>query len=283
MTSVRVGKVGSAVYPPGAEIGSRLLSEFQFVWILRGSAAWWFAGDTRELRPGQLLLVPPGHEDRWQWDRHQPTTHGYVYFRFSSDRRTRSDSDPWPLLRSMSHDDPLPTTLRYLLNLDMTAERDQVTAAEIVRFVLTLFVRGAPGHQRAGLPPAVDAVIEHVYQVWTPSGVARAVSLDELAAAASVSSGHLCRLFADRFGVGPITAFELLRLARAATLLSQSDVPITAIARTCGFADPEHFSHRFRRVYDQPPGRYRNTPDAPDPSAPLAAARLLPIATRLLR
>ncbi len=124
--------------------------------------------------------------------------------------------------------------------------------------------------------------MEHVYQAWTPTGVSRSVSLAELAAAAPVSPGHLCRLFSDSFKVGPVTAFELLRLARAATLLSQSDVPISAIARTCGFADPEHFSHRFVRVYGQPPGRYRLAAHATDPTAPLAAARLLPIATRLL-
>ena len=281
MTSVIVGKVGSAVYPPGAEIRSRVLTEFQFVWIMRGSASWWFAGESMELRPGQLLLVPPGQEDRWRWDRRQPTTHGYAYFRLPDESEAPGD-EPWPLLHTSSTDDPLPPTLRYLLTLDMTAEPDRAVAGEVVQFVLTLFLRGVPGPQESGLPAGVDAVVDHVHRAWTPSGVARPVSLDELAAAASMSSGHLCRVFGDHFGVGPVTALELLRLARAATLLSLSDVPIAAVARACGFADPDHLSHRFRRVYGQPPGRYRHDPHATDPAAPLAAARLLPIATRLL-
>jgi AraC family transcriptional regulator len=109
------------------------------------------------------------------------------------------------------------------------------------------------------------------------------MSLDELATAAAVSTGHLCRIFRSTYGLAPITAIELLRLARAATLLSQSDLPIGAIARSCGFADANHFSHRFRRVYDDPPGRYRLADNAVDPSAPLAAAGLLPLAGRLLR
>ena len=282
MTSLTVGKVGSAVYLPGAEIRSRVLQEFQLVWILRGSADWWFAGQTHEVRPGQLLLVPPGREDRWQWDRHEPTTHGYAYFRLAAHGAPDHGSGTWPLLRPMSHDDPLPATLRYLLRLDLTSEGDSASAADIVKFVLTLFVRGAAGHQPARLPAAVDAVVQHVYQAWTPSGVARPLALHELAAAASVSTGHLCRVFCHHFGVGPVTALELLRLARAATLLSESDVPTAAIARACGFADPDHFSHRFKRVYGQPPGRYRHACEALDPSAPLAAARLLPLASRLL-
>jgi transcriptional regulator GlxA family with amidase domain len=88
-------------------------------------------------------------------------------------------------------------------------------------------------------------------------------------------------VFRDRFGVGPVTAFELLRLARAAARLSQSDLPVTAVARSCGFVDPDHFAHRLRWAHDNPPGRYRHTTAAPDPSA-LAAAGLLPIATCLL-
>ncbi len=282
MTSPVVGKVGSAVYLPGAEIGARVLSEFQFVWVLRGSARWRVAGDSYELRPGQLLLVPPGLEDRWRWDRHQPTTHGYAYFRLGCEERPGRAVGPWPPVRDMGREDPLPSALRYLLGLDMTSPGDVAIATDVVRFVLAVFSRAATGSARPRLPPAVDALVEHVRLAWTPTGVARPVSLDELASAASVSAGHLCRVFGAHFGVGPVTAVELLRLARAATLLSQSDLSIVAVARACGFADGEHFSHRFRRAYGQPPGRYRHAPDAVDPSAPLATANLLPLAARML-
>lgn len=282
MTSVAVGKFGSAVYPAGAAVGLRTLSEFQFVWILRGSAEWWTTEQTREIRPGQLVLVRPGTRDRWDWDRQRPTTHGYVYFRLQSSWEP-STSRSWPALRDAGEDDPLPATLRYLLRLDATSQADREIAAELVRFVLVLFTSGSPTPSGPPLPAVVESVVEYVYQAWAPSGLARAVFLDELAAAAAVSSGHLSRVFRSLFGVGPIAAFELLRLARAATLLSESDLPITAIARSCGFADAEHFSHRFRRVYEHPPGRYRHASGGSDPSAPLAATGLLPIAARLVR
>lgn len=279
--SVSVGSIGSAVYLPGATVGPRTMSEFQLVWILRGSADWECEGQAHELRPGQLLLVRPGMRDRWQWDRRRPTTHGYVYFSLTGSG-PHSPPSTWPLVRVTGEDDPLPATLRYLLRLDVTSRDDLDTAAELVRFVLVIYTRGSDVQGALELPTAVQAVVEHVYEAWAPSGIARPLRLDELAAAAALSSGHLCRVFRAHFGVGPVTAFELLRLARAATLLSQSSLPITAIARSCGFADPQHFSHRFRRAYQSPPGRYRHATDAPDPSAPIAAAGLLPIATRLL-
>lgn len=281
MTSVAVATIGSAVYLPGATVGPRTMEEFQLVWILRGSAQWWCDGQTREVTPGRLLLVRPGMRDRWQWDRRQPTTHGYAYFRLAG-QWPRETSGTWPLSRVAGEDDPVPSTLRYLLRLDVTSGADLATAAELIRFVLVLFARDRVSPLELALPTAVAAVVGHLHETWGPSGVARAVSLDELSAAAGVSTGHLSRVFRRRFGVGPVTVVDLLRLARAATLLTQSDLPIIAIARSCGFADPEHFSHRFRRVYEIPPGRYRLAADAPDPSAPIAAAGLGPVAARLL-
>jgi AraC-like DNA-binding protein len=281
VTFVALGDVGSAVYQPGSAVGPRDMSQFQLVWILRGSADWSTSGVTRTLRPGQLVLVQPGTRDHWQWDRSDPTTHGYVYFTLpGSWRPTPGD---WPVQRLIGEDDPIPSALRYLLRLDPTSEHDRAIAAELIRFVLVVFTHASVLGDRDGLPPALEAAVDHVYRAWTPSGIARPVGLAELARAASLSSGQLSRIFRKRFGVAPVTAFELLRLSRAATLLSQSDLPVTAIARSCGFADAGHFSHRFRRTYGSPPGRYRQSETSPDPAAPLATARLLPLAARLLR
>jgi transcriptional regulator GlxA family with amidase domain len=90
-------------------------------------------------------------------------------------------------------------------------------------------------------------------------------------------------VFRHHYGIGPVAAVELLRLARAATLLSRSNLSVAAVARDTGFANPYHFSRRFQRVYDQPPGRYRRATARLEPSEPLARAGLLPLADRIWR
>ncbi len=256
------------------------MAGFQLVWILRGSAEWWADGVLHTLLPGQLVLVRPGTRDHWWWDRDDPTTHGYAYFTLAGS--WRPSAEQWPALRVVSEDNPVPATLRYLLNLDVASPEDLDIAAELIRFVLVLFTCDRDLRGRAALPPAVESVVEHLHRTWAPSGIARPVGLAELAGAAALSGGQLSRIFRKHYGVGPVSAIELLRLARAATLLSQSDLPITAVARACGFTDPGHFSHRFRRTYGTPPARYRHAADSPDPSAPLATAGLLAIAARLV-
>ena len=152
MTSVTVGKLGSAVYPAGATVGPRTLSEFEFVWILSGSAWWWTAEQTIEVRPGQLVLVRPGMRHRLDWAPQQPTTHGYVHFSLTGSWRPTT-LRIGPILRIVGEDDPLPATLRYLLRLDATSNSDRDIAAELVRFVVVLFTSGPSRSDRVATTP----------------------------------------------------------------------------------------------------------------------------------
>src|SRR6266498_1072378 len=113
-----------------------------------------------------------------------------------------------------------------------------------------LFVQGpVPDGDGAPLPAHLDTLLEFVRAAWSPPAPTRPLSLDDLAAGACISTGYLSRLFRHHFGIGPVAAFELLRLAQAATLLVRSNLSVAAVAHDCGFANPYHFSRRFHRVY----------------------------------
>ena len=107
------------------------------------------------------------------------------------------------------------------------------------------------------------------------------MSLQELAAGACISTGYLSRLFASTWGSGRSRPWSCCAWPRAATLLTRSNLGVAAVAYDCGFANPYHFSRRFRGVYGQPPGRYRRTTTRPAPSEPLAQAGLLALSERI--
>jgi transcriptional regulator GlxA family with amidase domain len=73
----------------------------------------------------------------------------------------------------------------------------------------------------------------------------------------------------------------LVRLSRAAEALVRSTATIAEIAHLTGFANPYHFSRRFRLTYGVAPGGYRSSDDRPDPLAPLQDSGLLPLSYRL--
>jgi AraC family transcriptional regulator len=277
--TITVSGSGVAVYPPGATFGPRRLPDFEFVWLLQGTAEWHYEQGSIALGTNCLLLGRSGMRDSFIWDRSRPTRHAYLHFRLAGPLPGLPDPALWPLVRRLPDDDPLRPLLRYLLKVG-----EDRSTEEVLRLLLTLFVAGPlPDRDDQRLPPHLEGLLEVVRGAWAPPRPSRALSLRELAAGACISTGYLSRVFRHHYGIGPVAAVELLRLARAATLLTRSNLSVAAVARDCGFANPYHFSRRFHRVYDQPPGRYRRATARLEPNEPLARAGLLPLADRIWR
>jgi AraC family transcriptional regulator len=276
---------GVAVYPPGATFGPRRLEDFEFVWLLQGTAEWRYELGSIPLGPNSLLLGRPGITDSFIWDRTRPTRHAYLHFALIGQPGQLPDPARWPLVRTLPDDDPLRPLLRYLLGLgEHRSGTHQQTTQEVLRLLLTLFVQGPlPDHDQQRLPPHLDTLVAFVRRAWSPPAPTRPLSLQDLAAGACLSAGYLSRVFRRHYGIGPVAAFELLRLARAATLLVRSNLSVAAVAHDCGFANPYHFSRRFHRRYGQPPGRYRHAASRLQPAEPLAQAGLLALSDRIWR
>src|SRR4029450_5298996 len=264
-TRLTVRGCGVAVYPPGATFGPRRLEDFEFVWLLQGTAEWLYDLGSISLGPNSLLLGRPGITDSFLWDRGRPTRHAYLHFELAGRLPQLPDPARWPLVRTLPDDDPLRPLLGYLLSLgtQRCATHPQTTQ-EVLRLLLTLFVQGPlPDRDEQRLPPHLDTLVVFVRRAWAPPAPTRPLSLQDPAAGACISPGSLSRVFRQHYGIGPVAALELLRLARAATLLVRSNLSVAAVAHDCGFSNPHHFSRRFHRRYGQPPGRYRHASPRP--------------------
>jgi AraC family transcriptional regulator len=274
---------GVAVYPPGATFGPRRLEDFEFVWLLQGTAEWCYDQGRIALGPNRLLLGRPGIQDSFVWDRTRPTRHAYLHFGLVGQPAMLPDPASWPMVRTLPDDDPLRPLLRYLLNIGEDRVGDhQQTVQEVLGLLLTLFVQGPlPDRDEQRLSPHLDTLLGFVRRAWSPPAPTRALSLHDLAAGACISTGHLSRVFRQHHGIGPVAAFELLRLTRAATLLTRTNLSVAVVAHDCGFANPYHFSRRFHRIYGQPPGRYRRAATRVEPSEPLAHAGLRALSYRI--
>lgn len=266
MSAAATGPVLLADYPPAATFGPRLMRDYEFVWLLRGSAVWSVGDDDHLLRPGTLALARPGMVDCYHWDPAKPSTHAYVHFGLSGVGHLPEE---WPAVRSLSALPVLDGICRYLLQLAgdpsaaSAARRDQ-----LLELMTDIFVAGPVPRSEPGLPPIMITIAGRVRADWDRQGI-RPLSVDTLADVAGVSAGHLHRLFREHVGHGPRRALELIRLARAASTLRRSSASVAEISGLTGFADPYHFSRRFSGAYGMPPGRYREAADPVDPLAPL--------------
>ena len=86
---------------------------------------------------------------------------------------------------------------------------------------------------------------------------AEALTVEDLAAAASMSTSHFARQFRDAVGQTPMAFVTQYRIDMAKEQLKDANRPITTIALACGFADQPHFSRTFKRVVGLTPKAFR--------------------------
>jgi AraC-like DNA-binding protein len=276
--SVSVRDIGRGDYPPGATFGPRTLHDFELVWMLSGTAEW-VRGDRRaRLEPGRLLLVQPGAADLLRGDRQHRSAHAFVHFGLVPAPDPEQLSQ-WPLVVELEAGDVRNALLAYLTRLGehrVAGWRTQANAVTLL--LLQLVVAGIlPGARKtAELPDSLERLARYARTTW--SREVRALTLDEMAAAANMSKGHLCRVFRSHFGLGPAKAFELVRLEHAARLLTRSNLTVAQASRVCGYANPYHFSRNFRAAFGTPPSHYRESSGRPaaEPALAALASRVWP-------
>ncbi len=130
-----------------------------------------------------------------------------------------------------------------------SAPATTIPAGALERWVETA---GAPAHP--GVSRALAFVREHFTEALTLSDVARAASLSKF---------HFCRLFRRETGLAFRDYLQGLRVQRARALLADPRLTVTEVAYAVGFNDLSHFDKVFRRIAGVPPSEYRRTLRSP--------------------
>lgn len=85
------------------------------------------------------------------------------------------------------------------------------------------------------------------------------LSVEELAAAASLSSRQFSRIFREETGQSPAKAVERLRLEAATVMIEEGRHSMDLVARDTGFADRDRMRRAFLRTYGHPPQALRHS------------------------
>jgi transcriptional regulator GlxA family with amidase domain len=116
-------------------------------------------------------------------------------------------------------------------------------------------------HRRSGGQSQFSALLElepksdriQSALTYAKSNLRKALTVDELADAASLSRRQFSRTFRLETGQSPAKAVETLRVEAARTMIEQSNHSIDVVARENGFSDSERMRRAFIRAYGLPP------------------------------
>ncbi len=85
----------------------------------------------------------------------------------------------------------------------------------------------------------------------------QAVSLEQLAQRLGITSRHLRRIFVERFGVAPLAYLQTQRLLSAKQLLTDTRLPMHAVANQAGFGSTRAFQEAWLQQYRLSPAALR--------------------------
>ncbi len=95
-------------------------------------------------------------------------------------------------------------------------------------------------------------------QTFIEENYDRVFTLDEVAAAANISSSRLAHMFKEQTGLTVLEWRDEKRMMTAAQLLRATHTPISGIADHVGYVDAPYFSRTFKRLIGCTPRQYRN-------------------------
>lgn len=160
-------------------------------------------------------------------------------------------------------DGPVWTSAGMTAGVDLAlAMVEKDLGADIARMVARHLV---VYHRRAGGQTQFSALLELAPKSdriqgalsYAKQNLHTPLSVDDLAAAAHLSTRQFSRAFRAETGQSPAKAIENLRVEAARLMMEQGRHPIDVVARETGFADRERMRRAFLRAFGQPPQAIR--------------------------
>ncbi len=231
-----------------------------FIYCTKGAGWCELQARSHTVKPGDLLVVPPGMphvygaDEPEPWSIHWFHAKGTLLASFLRELETTPDC---PVVAI--GDDPQLLVLFEEL-LDVVAHGyttlQLLYASQIMAHLIAVMIRDQRTRQRnhPGTRQKIAGTIAYMKQHLN-----QPLPLDSLAALANLSRSRYADLFKQQTGYAPIDYFIRLRMHRACQLLDTTEVSVKAIAAELGYDDPLYFSRAFKAVNDMAPTEYRLT------------------------
>jgi AraC-like DNA-binding protein len=259
---------------------ARKLLDYLLVYIAEGQGEFIVAGETYQVRPGDLFWIPPDTAHRMEG--YAPAMAcPYVHF----DLLYRPDKSHWDFsipggmvdlgdLRPLLHPPVEHPALRVLCGRIRAHNNERV--GELIREICREAARAHPYAQlrMSGLMMEVVAEVLRGQAGTTEAGNAHVpqleeaadylqdhcnedVSVEDAAGLAGLSPSRFRELFSRHFGRSPREYLRQARIMRAKRLMVGSDLTLSEIARRVGFSTVHSFSRAFKDREGIAPSEYR--------------------------
>ncbi len=231
---------------PGHAYGPTLRAYHLFHFVTKGRGTVQIGGETFQLSAGDAFLIPAEQVAYYEASRTEPWSYSWAGLTgLRAERYVRQIQNLAPeryVIRGLD-------TKKYAASIAKAAVLQGASTVnyfrtEAVLFeLMTYFAEDLPGLQNRTHAPSLAKQIRY----YIDAKYNEKLTISALAAHFGIHPNHLSRLFRETFGLPPKQYLMDLKLEKAASMLIETDVPVSLIAETLGFDDPHAFSRQFKR------------------------------------
>lgn len=207
-------------------------------YVISGSGTLVYNNKTYHPRAGSLFFLPPNQPIQYYPNPDDPWE--YVWFAFngtpSEEYGTRMGFSDEAVVQETRFPQAVYLSLDKLFHSPReTANDDYFLALSSFYEIMHLCLRSAP--------PQGMQEVKHMIELNCTSPD---FSIKKLCESLFISHSHFCRSFKAKYGMSAIHYLVLCRLEHAKQLLVSGDLPVKAVAFSCGFSDELHFMKTFK-------------------------------------
>ncbi len=103
-----------------------------------------------------------------------------------------------------------------------------------------------------GFSPITKSIVKYLEEEYMHE-----VTLQAIADNVGLNKNYICHVFKKDSRLTIIDCLNIIRIRKAAEMISYSDMSLAQISRATGFSNLNHFSRVFKQITGIPPGHYR--------------------------
>ena len=241
---------------PSHSYGPVVRSGYLIHYILGGKGIYKTDGRIYQLSGGDAFLIRPNTLIYYEADRYHPWTYTWIGFQgLKMDEYFKRTSLLETPCFHYDRDDRVRLCHEKMFEAYNLPENRDLMMNSILYEYLYLLASKFP---RKSIPPK-EKKISYVEEAlrYIEANYAHSVNIQVIADHLNIERTYLYRLFKDITGVSPQEYLLDYRIRRACSLLKETDLPVSDIARSVGYGDALYFSRLFKQKKGSPPSEYR--------------------------
>lgn len=245
--------------PSSYSFGPAVRPNYLIHYVLKGKGYYYVNDRKYTIEGNQGFLIRPHELTFYQADENDPWT--YLWIGFDGKKVKTylkySGMDEKNYTFSCNETDLLNSYVNQMLKHDTLSHYNELSLQGL------LFLFFAALAKSAETPYEEDVEIDNLYISkaieYIEKNYQNPILVTDIANYVSLSRTYLTTIFQQTLHMSPQKFLLKFRITKASELLIHTDLPINAIAHSCGYTDPLAFSKTFKKITGLSPSQYRKS------------------------